>query len=269
MRELEIGIDEAGYGPLLGPLCVSGVASTKLFHESIRDSKMIYRLGGQAALLRRCRYYYQGSLNDLFVHSAEQFSREPWFFGKRPDLDLGMIELNDPETHVQIRAMGVRKFNKMVEHGFNKAEILLSLIEDILGYFLDRLRQRTVLRIHIDRLGGRKDYSGILSNWGMDIDDARVEDQRSHYQGQWRRHSCTVTFLVQGDEQRHLIAAASCFAKLQRELLMKSFNGWWSQKKPGLEPTAGYYVDGKRFLKTIEDLMLSHNIHPSLLQRSL
>jgi hypothetical protein len=33
---------------------------------------------------------------------------------------------------------------------------------------------------------------------------------------------------------------------------MRRFNAYWRAQLPGVEPTAGYYSDGMRFLKDIE-----------------
>ena len=59
--------------------------------------------------------------------------------------------------------------------------------------------------------------------------------------------------LSQAGESRHLLVAlASLISKYVRELLMESFNAYWSREVPGLRPTAGYYQDGLRFLKDIQ-----------------
>ena len=46
---------------------------------------------------------------------------------------------------------------------------------------------------------------------------------------------------------------ASCFAKYLRELMVESMNRWFQSQVPDLKPTAGYYVDGRRFLDDVAD----------------
>ena len=43
------------------------------------------------------------------------------------------------------------------------------------------------------------------------------------------------------------MAAASILSKYLRELMMARLNGWARSHLPGLRPTAGYWLDGKRF----------------------
>jgi ribonuclease HII len=55
-----------------------------------------------------------------------------------------------------------------------------------------------------------------------------------------------------GGEDRHLpTALASMVCKYVRELMMDLFNRWWAARVPGLEPTAGYATDAKRFIAAV------------------
>jgi ribonuclease HII len=89
------------------------------------------------------------------------------------------------------------------------------------------------------------------------IDQSEESDQLSEYLGERAnkngiKQRCRFRFMVKGDQQHHFIAAASCFAKLRREIAMEQFNTWWKTKVPNLKSTAGYWVDGQRFIKNIE-----------------
>ena len=54
-------------------------------------------------------------------------------------------------------------------------------------------------------------------------------------------------------EREHLPAAyASMAAKYLRELLMMRYQAYWRTLAPEVRPTAGYYADGRRFLREIE-----------------
>jgi len=61
----------------------------------------------------------------------------------------------------------------------------------------------------------------------------------------------SVTFPVSGEETTILIAICSNIAKYNRELHMKLFNNYWSDKYPEVKPTDGYHNDGKRWIRSI------------------
>ena len=44
----------------------------------------------------------------------------------------------------------------------------------------------------------------------------------------------------------------AALAKYLRELMIHALNLWFGERVPELAPTAGYYVDGRRFLADIE-----------------
>jgi hypothetical protein len=48
------------------------------------------------------------------------------------------------------------------------------------------------------------------------------------------------------------VALASMLSKYLREAMMRRFNAFWARHRPEVAPTAGYYVDGERFLRDIE-----------------
>lgn len=62
----------------------------------------------------------------------------------------------------------------------------------------------------------------------------------------------TIEFFQGGEDQHLPIALASIFSKYAREVLMEVFNAYWAGHVQPLRRTAGYYEDGKRFLKDIE-----------------
>jgi ribonuclease HII len=64
------------------------------------------------------------------------------------------------------------------------------------------------------------------------------------------------------------VAAASMLAKYTREALMHRFNRYWQQHMPDLSPTAGYYTDGWRFLREIQDVRAKLGVRDGELIRS-
>jgi ribonuclease HII len=63
-----------------------------------------------------------------------------------------------------------------------------------------------------------------------------------------------VTYQPKAESEHLLVGAASMIAKYLRELWMKPFNAFWTSRLPGLEPTAGYPSDARRFWKAIAPL---------------
>jgi hypothetical protein len=106
-----------------------------------------------------------------------------------------------------------------------------------------------------DRLGGRVQYADKLRGLfaGTQVHTLEESDTRSRYvvQGEGRRMG--VSFLVEGERQHLTIALSSMVAKLCRELMMARLNAWWETrartKGVELKPTAGYALDGQRWLR--------------------
>ena len=61
----------------------------------------------------------------------------------------------------------------------------------------------------------------------------------------------TLTFAERAEDRAFPTALASCFAKYLRDLMVECLNQWFQQRVPDLKPTAGYYVDGHRFLDDV------------------
>jgi hypothetical protein len=63
------------------------------------------------------------------------------------------------------------------------------------------------------------------------------------------------------------VALASMFAKYLRELAMIAWNEFWCDRLPGLEPTAGYPNDAKRFKEAIAAAQAELRIDDCLIWR--
>ena len=106
-----------------------------------------------------------------------------------------------------------------------------------------------------------KDDSGQLSLF----DDCEEQDEQaspdfveileqsesiSSYRFTWQGYVRTIHFQAKSDCSPPA-ALASIACKYLRELFMNQLNEYWQKIVPGLEPTAGYPVDAKRFLEQI------------------
>ena len=64
-----------------------------------------------------------------------------------------------------------------------------------------------------------------------------------------------VRFVAKADAHDAPAALASMTAKYVRELFMEGLNDFFAAKRKGLRRTAGYAVDGRRFLDDVRDLL--------------
>lgn len=264
-KVLTVGIDEAGYGPLLGPLTVACYASPHAIHGNIADSKMIYQKGKLNQLVSHCNKYVSEFSGFPKPERVSITQNEPWFNSYKLLYNRNL----DPKAHISCSFIHVCEFNKKVTTGENKAEILIGQIKSSMKHVLKNISKYQKVIFLIDRLGGRKMYEPVLKSWGFEVLSKLEIKEKSEYQALYQKVPCEISFLVKGDQKYHHIAAASCFAKLMREYSMKDFNNWWLRKVPELKPTAGYFQDGKRFMKGIETYCIKHNISASNLERKL
>ena len=299
-----VGIDEAGYGPILGPLVVSasafelssanadaclwGVLRRSVCRASkprepriaIRDSKKLYHRKQGLARLERSVLSTIGawrgvppSMNGLLTllcrEAPAKLQEYPWYRRANPALplaaDAGGIHLASTLLARDLDAQSVQlagcwsevlpegHYNRLVSNTRNKAVVLsgltLRLIQRVAEAFPDH-----ELRICVDKQGAREHYAPLLLRAFEDRHLKVLEESAefSAYElvsghAKWR-----ISFSQSGESQHLLIALASLISKYLRELLMACFNAFWTNQVPALEPTAGYYQDGLRFLRDIQ-----------------
>ncbi len=276
MPVIHSGIDEAGYGPILGPLGIAavsvevddGVAVRAAFGRArlgVADSKEIHDPADLAPLesvalpglawLNGATPRTAADVFALLGETAEARS-EPWMAGAE-DLRLPVAA----EKLKVWRVTGVRPrwvggflihpfdLNRGSAGGINRADVELGHVGQLLLQVPDEhIRETTV-----DRLGGRRYYGDFLQRlWpGESLEVLGEAPLRSAYRVAWRLRRHEIAFCVDGERASVLTALASCIAKYGRELHMQLFNQYWSSRRSGLRPTAGYARDAHRWLQDV------------------
>jgi ribonuclease HII len=306
------GIDEAGLGPLLGPLVVGGVVLKgpagedpwTLFQAStckkpkkggskrrgydrrirVNDSKVVHSgAKGKAELERTALTFLACTLGkvpqtvqELLEKSLDfetlELSRYPWYqgldgvtlprwaddkeiayhgFRLRKDLENNGASL----IHSGFRVVPVGVFNKLIHRTNNKNLSLYFATESVLLAALHAAgkSQASKSLIVLDRHGGRSHYGRLLQGSFPKakiqiLDEAPSQSRYSLGEG------FDLLFAEKGDQLSFPTAAASCIAKYIREIMVERINVYFITQKPDLKPTAGYYQDGRRFLKDASSL---------------
>lgn len=298
------GIDEAGYGPILGPLVVACTAfetpsndgevpclwSQLRRHVSrkatggkklhINDSKLVYAPASGLKELERgvlamaAVGQMPASFDDFLRMAAPEavtdLPSHPWYAppaeeafpmaqdGLAIKLFANSLRLEMQQTQTQCLVMRARvlleqPLNKMLDATRNKANALFSIAATHLDYLIRTFGQRDLL-IVCDRQGGRSHYGSLLRVMFDDhaLEIVREAEALSEYRLVKGESRIRVIFREKAETQAMPVALASMLAKYLREGLMHRFNQWWLRRVPGIEPTAGYYTDGVRFLDQIE-----------------
>lgn len=300
------GIDEAGYGPLFGPLvvgcCAFEIAATDpgelpclwtKLHRSIsktrckkgrrlhiNDSKLVYSSSAGLKELERAVLAVGATvfdrplsldqfINCVASHATHDLAEPPWYsattdepfpFEQSPaaistlanGLKQEMATAGCRCVHLAARVMPERPFNRMVNATRNKSNALFSISAIHLDHLL-RTYDGNDLTIFCDRQGGRSHYGPPLrqmfDEWSLEI--VSETEGRSEYALRRADHRTRIIFCEKAESLCMPVALASMLSKYLRESLMRRFNTWWKTQLPDLQPTAGYYTDGMRFMNDI------------------
>jgi hypothetical protein len=151
-----------------------------------------------------------------------------------------------------VRAVDVEEWNALIADTDNKSRAHFHAYAEVLGRLLGRLPGSG--HLVADRCGGRMHYRHDLARLrpGAHVEVVQEEPACSVYRLHEGAGTITVTFAERGEDRAFPTALASCFAKYLRELMVHVLNGWFAARVPGLQPTAGYFTDGHRFLGDLE-----------------
>ncbi|MBL8751882.1 MAG: hypothetical protein JNK15_01170 [Planctomycetes bacterium] len=294
------GVDEAGLGPILGPLVVGGVAMTgpagvdpwqvlRKFvarkkqekgkvrvadskkvnqgphgHRHLEETALVFwgalhgelpatlhdwllQLGADLGALARCPWY--GALDLALPRTADV----DWLTLHAELVARTLRQSGITLLDIVVRPVDVEEWNGLIADTDNKSRAHFHAYSEVLRRLLQRVPDGTSGHVVADRCGGRMHYAHDLRQL---CPTARVEvvDEQpaaSSYRVVHPDRTIAITFAERGEDRAFPTALASCFAKYLRELMVECLNRWFQERVPGLQPTAGYYVDGHRFLDDI------------------
>lgn len=303
-----VGVDEAGYGPNIGPLVIAATVwkvpqalalpqlnevlfptfAAKAFkigdgHIPIGDSKILYSPASGLLSLEAGVLAMLGQLepigNDLIwlvrslcsQESLECLTQWPWYQSLTQTVQQELpvaeiLRLQDTARKclnaIQIELLQIKAtmfsdsaFNSQISKLGSKGQLLstssLKLAHDV------ACKYDCQVDIFCDRQGGRKKYLPVLlqtmpERWFETIVESdKLSSYRTLTEPRWTFH-----FTV-GGEQFAPVGLASMTAKFVRERMMHVLNAYWQRQIPGVQPTAGYPQDAKRFRLAIETTAIS------------
>ena len=286
-----VGIDEAGYGPNLGPMVQAAVAmdlpddddagwqinayqvrrasDKKDKRILIDDSKKVHSGQNGLAQLERALLSVNALsaatiLDWLSQHSTANFQAETWF---DPSELLPIYPNTSSAINATIRLLGIRimlptEFNNIVTNSGSKATALSVGLAELLLLTRKALPSDSAVSITCDMQGGKRYYAPMLQatfaeGWVHTLSESADE---SRYRIDGLSGNTDIRFCPRADSESMAVALASITAKYTREILMRQFNRYWQTHVPGLKSTAGYPGDAKRFYNAIQDAMTTLGI---------
>lgn len=261
-----VGIDEAGYGPNLGPL-VQAAVGLRLPEDDVAGWETL------KPWVRRCHDKDDGRIlvdDSKKVHAgANGVAKLDDGIRRALGFPDGISELKEFIPILRHRLMEPTEFNAIVDATGTKAAVVTRGVSALLLLMLADLPDTKPVQVVCDKLGGRNFYGPFLQDtfpngW---VVAERESPAESRYRILNLDRDVTVVFRPKADGDSVCVALASMVCKYLREVSMKQFNDFWQTHVPGLAPTAGYPVDAKRFYDAIRPTMAKLGIEPDRVWR--
>jgi hypothetical protein len=296
-----VGLDEAGYGPNLGPLVQAAVAARvpdgveclwTCLAKGVRraadpddgrllidDSKLVYAGPNGLSRLEHGVWSTVGAapVGELLTciacdPSLAELASEPWF---RPDesrpiaSDPAEINANGVHYTAALADKGIEfrvvrcmvtpapRFNALLERWQSKGAVLALGVIELLKDQARTLPPDEPIVFVIDKQGGRNFYAAMIHTAFPDswVSPVRESAVYSEYRLDGIDRDIRLVFRPRAEQASLPVALASMLAKYLREVFMRQFNRYWLEHVPGLQPTAGYPCDSRRFYKAIRPAM--------------
>lgn len=286
-----VGIDEAGYGPNLGPLVQAAVGLylpdhdpagwetlkpvVRRCHEDddgrllIDDSKKVYTRHGLEGLERgvfsgvglAIDWFGEFISPNLSTGHSSGIRDECWYDGEErvPVTEWQWHESVGFGDRMRAHLVTPTQFNRVVAEAGSKATVLAHGLVELLQYVPRREDHPpdTPIIFHCDKLGGRNYYAAMVQQafpdgWVVPELESAAE---SRYRVDRLHRPVAVVFRPRSDAESVAVALASMLCKYLREVCMRQFNRFWEKHVPGIKPTAGYPGDSKRFFEQIRPAM--------------
>jgi hypothetical protein len=169
---------------------------------------------------------------------------------------------------VRSRAIFEEEFNTLVERHGSKGTALSHETLALAARMIDPLPLAPISVI-CDKHGGRNRYGSLLADHFPDwLIEVRGEGRaRSVYRFGPPERRVEVCFRTKA-ESCLPAALASMASKYLRELAMRALNDYWRDRVPGLQPTAGYPQDAKRFHADIAETQAKLHIDDRVVWRT-
>lgn len=251
-----IGIDEVGYGPVLGPLVVAavGVEDPAALERAakivwIGDSKQAYRRREDLSRLARTAAVFldlAGGAETLGAavarYGAGSLDDRPWYappypLEKPPDLPELVARareaLGDSTVSLRVAFVDPPQFNARLQREGNKATALFTIFADVLrGALAD---EAGPVRVLADAQGSRRSYLALLKRHLPEHEWRPVEELRRSCR--YTAPNLRLQFHVAADARWRVVGLASMIAKYLRESAMRAFVRYWDAE---VEAPTGY-----------------------------
>ncbi|MEW6025769.1 MAG: hypothetical protein AB1599_00540 [Planctomycetota bacterium] len=288
-----VGIDEAGYGPQLGPLVVSAavlelpdnllanqqvaclwktlshiVANNRSSAKvTVCDSKALYNPARGLRELEKTALVFRRMIEPGYcVHDELSLplsadNNEINKFSRILQSELNHRSIRFCEAKVDI--IEPADFNHGIRRLGNKADFLWEVSANLIKHCVDKYKYNNKVIIRAGKQGGRNYYLPHLQRLFPHRTVRPVEqgfNRSSYIIEDGPLPDAAISFIRDGDASEFVIALASIFSKYHRELSMFKLNRFFRSHIQSLKPTSGYHSDSRRFIRKISPLFAKLNM---------